>query len=456
MTTVSGSGADPLNGQITIAAPSASATGALGAFNNANALTLIASGALVVNAPITTMGGNYATANGLLQNLTLQSGLGHVLNYVDTDINSQISVNGTLTLSSYGNINISAGLTAGTFSATSGTGGGGGGGGLGNIHLFSAGSPSIQTTGGGQAYNGPVFLFANPTLNDNNSGNITFYSTVDADSAGNNRTLTVETKGTTAFYDKVGGGHALYSLTVDDLVADAGGPITLGNAGTDPTMLVQTEGGGQTYGSGGNGNAVTLGANTTLNDSSSGNITFYSTVDGTTAGAQALTVETSGTTAFIDKVGGSQALSGLTVDDLVADAGGPITLGSQGTDAAMLVQTKGGGQQYGSSGNFNTVTLGANTILNDSSGGNITFYSTVNGDFPGNNRTLTVDTGGTTTFSSTVGGTTPLGSLTADGAGSVAINTASVTTTTDQDYAEPVSLGAATVTMNSGPLNWPE
>ena len=57
-----------------------------------------------------------------------------------------------------------------------------------------------------------------------------------------------------------------------------------------------------------------------------------------------------------------------------------------------------------------------------------------------------MNTAGTTTFGGAVGGTTPLTSITTDAAGSTAL-TANVTTTGAQTYNNPVTIGAAGVTL---------
>ncbi len=222
----------------------------------------------------------------------------------------------------------------------------------------TGGSENITTSGGGQTYGAAVTLGANTTVNDTGSGNITFGGKVDADLAANDRTLTVESAGTTTFKDQVGGVQALQSLTVDDLPGDAGGAITLGNAATDLAMAVTTQGGGQQYGENSaspqdpanrlnpvnHANPVTLGANTTLSDSAGGNIVFDGKVDAAAAGAQGLAVNTAGTTEatgntiFNDQVGSVQPLASLSVD---AHVSGEIILGNPNTGTAMLVDVAG-------------------------------------------------------------------------------------------------------------------
>src|SRR5205085_1807292 len=81
-------------------------------------------------------------------------------------------------------------------------------------------------------------------------------------------------------------------------------------SGADVTPTVQTTG-AQTY-----GDAVRLVQTTVLNSTSSGNITFNSTVDSDTATAIALTVNTAGNEQFNGRVGGTHALLSLTTDSV--------------------------------------------------------------------------------------------------------------------------------------------
>ncbi|MHB1057643.1 MAG: beta strand repeat-containing protein, partial [Rhodanobacter sp.] len=292
------------------------------------------------------------------------------------------------------------------------------------------------TTGGDQAYNGPVVLGADAALASSAGGAISFNGTVNGAHA-----LSVSTSGVTSFGGAIGGTTALTSLTTN-----AGGSTTLnGNAtttgaqtwgdavtlGTDVTLAgttvslagvtgagnslavtgnavlagavsgvnaLQVSGttnlntasvstsGGQTY-----SGAVTLGSDATLASSGSGTIGFGSTVNG----AHALTVNTSGATTFGGAIGGTTALTGLTTD-----AGGSTTLSDNVTTT--------GAQTYN-----DAVTLGANATLASSGGGAIGLNGTVNGA-----HALSVNTTGTTTFGGAIGGTTALTSLTTDVGGS--------------------------------------
>ena len=331
----------------------------------------------------------------------------------------------------------------------------------------TGGSEAITTTAtAGQTYNSPVVLGANTTLSDSGGGNIVFNSTVDGAHA-----LEVDTAGNEIFDGVVGGTTALTSLTTDGSGTVGGqaqfnmnlttvpfnvagvnaGTVTINDAvlfnAVDSILAgptVRTTVGGQTY----NG-AATLGADTILADSAGKNITFNSTVDG----AHNLTVDTQGDEIFNGVVGGTTALTSLTTDNPgapeTATAGGQaefnmnlttvpfnvagVNAGTVTINDAVLfnavdsilagptVRTTVGGQTYNGA-----ATLGADTILADSAGKNITFNSTVS-EAAGHNNNLTIDA-------------------------AVNLNGGSVNTGTgDQDYMGLVNLGAAT-TLTSGTI----
>ena len=147
-----------------------------------------------------------------------------------------------------------------------------------------------------------------------------------------------------------------------------------------------------------------------------GNTTLSSTVNG----AKSLVINTGGTTTFGGLVGGTSALTSIT------------------TDAPGATAINGGGASTTAAQTYNdTVTLGANTILN---GVNVTFASTVNGA-----SSLKVNDSGTTTFGGLVGGTIALSSITTDAPGATAINGGGASTTAAQTYNDVVTLGANTV-----------
>ena len=382
-----------------------------------------------------------------------------------------------------GNIYIDDNLNLSSLSASGNT-----------IDLNGTGGSETVTTSGGQTYNDPVVLTANATLSSSGGENITFDSTVDADLAANNRTLEVDTAGNEIFNGVVGGNQVLASLTTDG-AGTVGGQAEFNmnltlvpanvagvNAGTvtinDGVLFnaadsilqgptVRTTVGGQTY----NG-AATLGADTILADSAGKDITFNSTVDG----AHRLTVDTVGNEIFNGVVGGTTALTSLTTDDPGAPetgtAGGQaefnmnltlvpanvagVNAGTVTINDAVLfnaadsilqgptVRTTVGGQTYNGA-----ATLGADTILADSAGKDITFNSTVDGA-----HRLTVDTVGNEIFNGVVGGTTALTSLTTDNPGAPETGTAGgqaeFNMTAGTGVNNKAGVNAGTVTINDG------
>ena len=295
-------------------------------------------------------------------------------------------------------------LTTNTAGATTFDGVIGGTTALASLTTDASGSAFIDTsaitTTGTQTYNNAVTLGVDTTLAS--TGNITFGSTLNGAHA-----LTVDTSGTTTFSGAVGGTTALASLTTD----------AAGTTDIDTSAI--TTAGAQTY-----NNAVTLGADTTLTSSGSGNITFGSTVDG----AHGLSTQTSGTTIFDGAVGGTTALSNLFIED-----------GASNLDGGAI--TTSGSQDY-----FGAVTLGADATLT-STAGSITFNSNVEGAHA---LTVTLDTSGNIAqFDRSVGDTTALSSLTINGFS--VLGSSTVTTTGAQTYNGPTLIpGGTTLTSTGG------
>ena len=288
-----------------------------------------------------------------------------------------------------GAVGINAPVTAGAFTVNAG----------GTITLNDGTDIPLVSTTGGQTYNGAVVLAADTTLSTTNAP-IDFKSTVDGD-----YNLTVDAEiGAVTFGGYVGSTTPLASLTVT-------GPTHL-NAGDNggATNTVTTNGGGQTYNS-----AVTLGADATLADTGGGTVDFASMIDG----AQALTV--TGNAEFGGAVGGTTALSILTVNGTSALDGGSIT-------------TTGEQNYYG------PVVLGADTTLN---GQEANFTGTVD-DVTAGTAKLVVQ--GDVVFNGNVGGAAELSSLSVSGATELyptAGPSITISTTGDQTYTGAVNLGAS-------------
>ncbi|MBL8793530.1 MAG: Ig-like domain repeat protein, partial [Planctomycetia bacterium] len=275
---------------------------------------------------------------------------------------------------------------------------------------LNAGINTSTGSGGAVSLTGPVIL-TNTVVITTDDGNVTFSGTVNG-----NFDLTVNTaNATTTFTGAVGGDVALASLTTD-----AGGTTEL-NGGSVSTT------GAQTY-----NDAVTLGADTDINTTTTGGVAFQDTLDG----AFALTVVAVADATFGDEVGGGTPLASLdvTANQINLDGG--------------LVETSGD-QTYQSA-----VVLGAATTVASSAGGNITFGGAVDSEASEAN-TLTVNTTGTTTFSGAVGGGVngALGSLTTNAGGTTAINGGAVDTTGAQTYGDAVTLGVQDATLTASTLS---
>ena len=176
--------------------------------------------------------------------------------------------------------------------------------------VLNAGTVS---TSGAQSYSAATTLMRDTVLTAG-AGGVSFGAAVDGAYA-----LTVNTQGETTFLGTVGTTHALTSLTTD---ASTAGSVRLIGGSVTTT-------GAQSY-----GEAVVLGANTTLTSTGSGGITFGNTLDG----AYSLAINTAGVTRFNGVVGAGTALSGLTTDapgSVVMNASTVTTSGAQTYNDAM-------------------------------------------------------------------------------------------------------------------------
>jgi len=248
-------------------------------------------------------------------------------------------------------------------------------------------------TSGKQAYTGAATLAADVTLSST-GGDIGFAGTLDGAHA-----LAVNTSGATTFGGAVGGNTALASV-----VTDAGGSTRI-NGGTVSTT------GTQTY-----GDAVTLGAGTTL---AGATVALNGGVDG-----QSHDLSVQGNAV----IGAAIAnVADLAVSGTVAIGGGIATSGSQAYTGAA--------------------TLAADAVLSSTNGGGIGFAGTLDGA-----HALTVHTSGVTAFGGAVGGNIALASLGTDAGGSTHIDGGAVNTSGSQVYGDAVLLGADT-TLSGGAVN---
>ena len=457
---------------VTLAAPITMSTGAV-SIDSATGTTVTASGDITATGaapvnfgqtlagPISTEG-DVTTVGGpvrfyrqvtLTGNLTISTGAGNIT--FDSTINADNAANNrALTLNSTGATTL-GGAVGGVQS-------------LGSLTTDAGGTTQINggavTTSGAQTYNDGVVLGANTTLNAG-AGNISFASTVNADNAANNRTLTLNSTGTTTLGGAVGGTQSLGSLTTD-----AGGTTQVNGGGVTTT-------GAQTY-----NDAVVLGANTTLTTTSgpiqfaqdlsgaftltvnggTGNVTFSNTIGGG-ADPTGISITTSGDVSFAGAVniGGNLTVTGTDVavnSGIYSSATGNVQITQSGTltiqdttsvgddttaDINILgsfTQISGGGGSsvsirgdiVTSSGNsitFNSpLTLTGNVLLQANGAGNISCASTVDANTVGSEGLRFYTDTGSISVTGNVGGVTRLAALTITTTGN-ALFTGNVTAT---------------------------
>src|SRR5262249_17465783 len=176
-------------------------------------------------------------------------------------------------------------------------------------------------------------------------------------------------------------------------------------------------------------NAVTLSANTVLDETAGGNITFKSTVDAAAAGAQSLTAKTDGTTEF-DGAVGTTALSSL-------DVGGHSAATAGATKLAGPSVTTSGGQTYNNGlSQLGDVHLTGSTL-------------TLGPSWDALNHNLSLTFGSQITVQGLFAN---VKNFLSDGAGGTLI-AVDFTTTGDQTYGNAVTLGGAgvrTLTSSGG------
>ncbi len=362
---------------------------------------------------------------------------------------------------------------------------------------------TIQTNGTHQTTNTNITLSGNVVLQaatvlttGAGAGTITVTGTV---SGGQTLSLTAGT-GNVDLQGAVGG-VALTSLTVvSAATARFGGNVTTTGAQSITATAIQTNGTHQTTNNPIDFNGALVLQSSTTATAGSGAVTFNGTVDAAAAGVQGLTGNTTGTTTFVGIVGTTSLLSistnagGTTVPAALMQTTGNQTYGDSlvlgqnvhlvgatlsfpsvtgngwdfwvtpSTAATIDGATVGGVKNLDSSGagtttiTGNITTTGTQTYANtvvvsgagaalDSTGTNIGFSGTVNGTAAGA-QTLGMNAGaGNVTIANSVGAPISLASLSATAA---LITIRNITTTGNQAFTGPVSLGAAAVLTTAG------
>jgi filamentous hemagglutinin family protein len=364
----------------------------------------VGSGTTLLSGIVTTSGSqSYGNAVSLIGDATLNAG-GDVDFASTVDGARALSVNTSAVTRFYDSVGTTTRLTSLTTDLD------------GTTEFRNTGASVVQTTGT-QTFGDAVQLFA-PSVTFSSTGagaagNITFSGTLDGTGAGG-QDVAVGTAGATTFGGQVGQAVALGTLETDaagTLVIDTD-RITTNDAQTfrDPAILRQS---------------ATL---TNLGTGAAGAVTFANTIDALAAGVQGLTVNTAGATTFGGVIGGATRL-----ESLITDAAGTVAIngGSVTTQDA---------QSYG-----DAATIGANTVLTSTAGGNIGFGQTLDGAFA-----LGVVTAGNTRFGGAVGDTTALVSIDTDAPGTTTIAGARVRTTRTQTYNDALILAADTLVTSEG------
>lgn len=350
-----------------------------------------------------------------------------------------------LTLS--GNLTIDAGAGLVTFGGTIAGGGNqlvlsagagdtifnGAASGLTRLENLRTGTTTIaadQTVTNGLVRHAGAVILAGNVVIDSGSGDVTFDSTINADNQANNRLLQVTSSGTTTFTGAVGQGlnGRLLSLTTD-----APGAVVSNGISTLAAILLQgsTNTLGGLYDTDGGPFTATgsmiLSAATTIDTSAAappgGLVTLTGTIDGTTAGAQLLSIITGGGAVSASGIiGGTTALQSLSVDTAGANASfvGVNTAGAQtytmGPPSAILTLS---GTFATAGGAFSVlsgdVLLAANTTINAGSG-NVSFNGAIN-SAAASTFALDVQSTGDVLFAGDIGATDRLSSLTVASAG---------------------------------------
>ena len=314
----------------------------------------------------------------------------------------------------------------------------------------SNGNLTLDSGAGGIALNGgtidlgngiftaqdAVTLGANTTITAN--GGIVFQGTINADNAGNNRTLTLNSSGAVTLSGAVGATQALQTLT-----SDAGGTLSL------PAVTTR---GAQTY----NDTTVTLNGTLTVNTAGAGVSIPNSVVLGIGSGTITLTGTNGNNDITLGAVSGAQALN-LTA------GGGDITIGSTDGTPTSLTSTSSTFTTTGSvtvsAGGSISITadqIALGNILGNSGAGSITLQPTSDAvtiglnDPAGTFNLSATELGNlSTTGTVTIGRVTGTGAITLGGSGAINLWATSYNLTIE-GASSPITLAANTLTLGAG------
>lgn len=235
------------------------------------------------------------------------------------------------------------------------------------------------TSTGTQHYNGAVILQTHTTISS--SGNLAFSGTVDG-IGHHGESLTLNCAGMTTFTQPVGATMALANFSTD-----SPGSLLLPTSVTADMIFVRDQ------------TSLSSAPTTTLTGSTW--VVFVNTIDGNTAGAQSLVVN-SPQTAFNTDIGVGTALGGITTD-----SAGTTTLNAGVINASLTCN--------------DAVEIGQNMTL---SGASIVFHGSVNSG-PGESNNLNINAT-TTEFHGLVGQNRPLNDLITDSAGTTLLDVGTI------------------------------
>lgn len=283
------------------------------------------------------------------------------------------------------------------------------------------------------------------------NGNISFSSTIDGA-----HDLALTAGSGDVSFGAIGGSSALTSLTA------SGGTINQ-NSTAKTTGAIQYTGttqinlfGNQTT----SGGLVAMTGPTQLHSSiavdttngggtaAGASISYLSTLDATTAGMEALTLNagTTGSVTFGGAIGGTTRLGGLTIANAKTTSGA-VQIGANITSNSFVITTA------------SPVTLNGSSVINTSAAnGDLLFGSTIDGASAGSQAFTLTPGSGSVAFSNNVGGSTRLGALTISSGSSGLSVGASVTTIAANSLTlsgtVPVTLNnTGTLTINTSASN---
>ena len=168
--------------------------------------------------------------------------------------------------------------------------------------------------------------------------------------------------------------------------------------------------------------------------SGGGNVSFFSTIDGTTAGSQGLTITAGSGAISLNSIGSSVALGNFSLSSSVS-----ATLSSIKTRSGTIAITPNA--YIGSTATIDTTDEGT------SSGASITFSGTIDSSSTATNG-LTLNAGSATISTGDIGGTYPLGAVTVKGTANFTLP--NITTNAGAiDIQAPVSSSTSTTTLDT-------